>query len=493
MNENVETRIEKHIVIDVNPYRTRVVLLENGRAAEIYSEQMNRVSLVGNIFRGRVKSILPGMAAAFIDIGEEKNAFFSITDLVRHAEATGEDLPRVSQAPLTVGQELMVQIIKDAYGTKGARVSTQISLSGHLLVLFPTEKMIGISRNISDEDERERLKSIITNGRSEELGVIIRTAAEGRSEEDILSEFNDLAKKWHGISKAYRCAVAPKLIHSEFNLLERAMRDLFRPDVSKVTVNDRECYELLCSIAEGIEPGSSNRVSLAENEPALFDVLGIEKQIDEALARKVWLKSGAYIVIDPTEALVSIDVNSGKNIGRTNLQQTALATNCEAAKEIARQLRLRDIGGIIIIDFIDLENKEDRSTVVRTLREAMKLDRTTAVVHGMTSLGLVEVTRKKLRENLHASLQIDCPCCSFSGRVLSPETVALKIRSQVLSRILRDGKSRVSISASPAVMRVIKHHLRKECSRYGLSESDFILTEKGSDRTEDFEIRYLSD
>lgn len=492
MNENVETRIEKHIVIDVNPYRTRVVLLENGRAAEIYSEQMNRVSLVGNIFRGRVKSILPGMAAAFIDIGEEKNAFFSITDLVRHAEATGEDLPRVSPAPLTVGQELMVQIIKDAYGTKGARVSTQISLSGHLLVLFPTEKMIGISRNISDEDERERLKSIITNGRSEELGVIIRTAAEGRSEEDILSEFNDLAQKWHSISKAYRCAVAPKLIHSEFNLLERAMRDLFRPDVSKVTVNDRECYELLRSIAEGIEPGSSNRVSLAENELALFDVLGIEKQIDEALARKVWLKSGAYIVIDPTEALVSIDVNSGKNIGRTNLQQTALATNCEAAKEIARQLRLRDIGGIIIIDFIDLENKEDRITVVRTLREAMKLDRTTAVVHGMTSLGLVEVTRKKLRENLHASLQIDCPCCSFSGRVLSPETVALKIRSQVFSRILHDGRMRFEINACPSVIHLLKEHLKEECARFGTSAEDFLFKENGSDDPEKFEIRCLN-
>ncbi|MBR0136758.1 MAG: ribonuclease E/G, partial [Clostridia bacterium] len=196
------------------------------------------------------------------------------------------------------------------------------------------------------------------------------------------------------------------------------------------------CYEELRAVLGEVEPGSADRVVLVENEPDLFDVLGIEKQIDEALSRKVWLKSGAYIIIDYTEALISIDVNSGKNIGKVNLQQTALETNCEAAKEIARQLRLRDVGGIIIIDFIDLESREDRATVVRTLREAMKRDRTTAVVHGMTSLGLVEVTRKKLRENLPASLQSTCPCCGASGKVLSDQTIALKIRAKLLSHIL---------------------------------------------------------
>lgn len=490
MSEDRNDCIEKHIVIDVNPYRSRVVLLENGRAAEIYSEQQNKRSLVGNIFRGRVRSVMPGMCAAFVDIGEEKNAFFSMSDLIRHTESDDGEPAQKATAPLKIGQELMVQIIKDAYGTKGARVSTEISLSGHLLVLFPTEDMIGVSRNIVDEEERERLRTIIAEGRDEPLGVIIRTAAEGRSAEDILTEFKALSAKWHSISLAYRGAVAPKLIHSEFSLVERTVRDLFRPDVSKITVNDRECFEALRSIADEVEPGSAERVCLAENEPNLFEVLGIEKQIDEALARKVWLKSGAYIVIDPTEALVSIDVNSGKNIGKTNLQQTALATNCEAANEIARQLRLRDIGGIIIIDFIDLESKDDRAAVVRTLREAMKRDRTTAVVHGMTALGLVEVTRKKLRENLPSSLQTDCPCCNFTGRILSAETVALKIRARVLSRILREGQTRVTVSAAASVIRLLKKHLPDECRRFGLREKDFVLEQNHSDNTEIFDIRY---
>ena len=490
MSEQPVKRIEKQIVIDVNPYRTRAVLLENGRAAEVYSELQDRASLVGNIFRGRVQSILPGMAAAFIDIGEEKNAFFSMSDLVRRQpqdEGTGE---QKTPPPLKVGQELMVQIVKDPYGTKGARVSTQISLSGHLLVLFPMDDMIGISKNITDEDERERLRSTVLNGRSEPVGVIIRTAAEGRSEEDILAELNALIEKWHEVRTAYRGASAPKRIHREDGLVERTVRDLFRPDVSRITINDADSVEAVRAIAEEVEPGSRERVVLYPNEPNLFEVLGIEKQIDEALARRVWLKSGAYIVIDPTEALVSIDVNSGKNIGKTDLQQTALATNCEAAKEIARQLRLRDIGGIIIIDFIDLESKDDRAAVVKTLREEMKNDRTTAVVHGMTSLGLVEVTRKKLRDNLPNSMQIECPCC-VRGKMLSPETVALRIRARVLSAALKEGPRRVSITASPAVIALIKKHIGEECRRNGLNESDYELRENASERTEDFEIRIL--
>lgn len=486
---------EKRIVIDANPYRTRVVLLEDGRAAEVYSEHHDHASLVGNIFRGRVRSILPGMAAAFIDIGEEKNAFFSMSDLQPRREAAGnEAAAKPAPAPqLKIGQDLMVQIVKDPYGTKGARVSTQISLSGHLLVLFPNEDMIGISKNITDDAERERLRSIVSSAREENVGVIIRTAAEGRDEGALVSELAELTEKWRSISVAYRGSTSPKRIHREYGLLERTVRDLFRPDVASITVNDGECFEELRAIAEAVEPGAAARVRLAENEPNLFETLGIEKQIDEALARKVWLKSGAYIVIDRTEALISIDVNSGKNIGKASLQQTALATNCEAAAEIARQLRLRDIGGIIIIDFIDLESREDRQTVVRTLRDAMRKDRTTAVVHGMTALGLVEVTRKKLRENLPTSLQADCPCCGGDGKVLSDETVALKIRARLLERILHDGAKPVSITASRGVIALIKKHLREECRIHGLNEADFRLIEGRSPNPSAFDIHWLSE
>ncbi|MBR4636599.1 MAG: Rne/Rng family ribonuclease [Clostridia bacterium] len=484
--------VEKRIVIDVSPYRTRVVLLENGHAAEVYSEQHNRESLVGNIFRGRVRSILPGMAAAFVDIGEEKNAFFSMSDL-RPQVAAEAGIENAKPPKLKVGQELMVQIIKDPYGTKGARVSSQISISGHLLVLFPTEDTIGISKNITDEAERERLKAIVSAAKDDGVGVIVRTAAEGRYEADLIAELRELSAKWKNISTAYRGAIAPKRIYREYGLVERTVRDLFRPDVASITVNDRECFDTLRTVVDEVEPGSAERVHLEDNEPNLFEVLGIEKQIDEALSRRVWLKSGAYIVIDRTEALISIDVNSGKNIGKTDLQQTALATNCEAAEEIARQLRLRDIGGIIIIDFIDLENKNDRQTVVRTLREAMRFDRTTTVVHGMTALGLVEVTRKKLRENLPSSLQADCPCCEGSGKVLSYESVALKIRARILSRILKEGPKRVSITADPNVIRLIRKHLSEECRRYSLKESDFVLNERLSVKTDEFELHYLND
>lgn len=488
--EAPEQTVDKRIAIDVNPYRTRVVLLENGKAAEIYSERSDRSSLVGNIFRGRVRSVLPGMAAAFIDIGQEKNAFFSMSELRHSADADGTVK---SPAPLREGQELMVQIIKDPYGTKGARVSTQISLSGHLVVLFPSDGMIGISKNITDDSERERLRSIVSGVLPEGMGVIIRTAAEGRDEESIQTELEKLIAEWKQISTAYRGAAAPKCIHREYDLVERTMRDLFRSDVARVTVNDRACYDELRRIMDEMEPGSAGKAALRENEPNYFETVGIEKQIDEALARKVWLKSGAYIVIDRTEALISIDVNSGKSVSKADLRQTALATNCEAAKEIARQLRLRDIGGIIIIDFIDLDDKDDRDTVVRTLRTEMKRDRTTTVVHGMTALGLVEVTRKKLRENLPASLQTDCPCCSGSGKVLSNESAALRIRSRVLERILSDGRVRFSITASAGVIALIRKHLAEECRRHGVSPSDFVLSANNSEDPGRFEIRCLGD
>ncbi|MBR5948028.1 MAG: Rne/Rng family ribonuclease [Clostridia bacterium] len=497
MNEYPE-KTDKRIVIDANPYRTRAVLMENGRVVEICSEQQSRESLLGSIYRGRVCSVLPGMSAAFIDIGAEKNAFFSIADLDSPA-APGADIvdsgassPKKPQKALRVGHELMVQVIKDAQGSKAARVSTHISLSGHLIVMFPDSELIGISKHITADEDRERLRTLIAENKGEGFGVIVRTAAATRPDGDILAELERLKARWSSIQKAYRISAAPNCLFSEDGLVERTLRDLFRPDVSRVTVNDKARYLSVLELANELEPGAAEKVRFAENAPDLFEQLGIEKQIDEALARRVWLKSGAYIVIDQTEALVSIDVNSGKNIGRSNLRATALATNCEAAREIARQLRLRNIGGIVIIDFIDLESPDDKQTVVKTLREALANDRTTALVHGMTTLGLVEVTRKKLRENLSSSMQRECTCCGGSGRLCTPETVALRIRSRALARLFDSDADRISISAHPSVIALIKKHLNEEKKRNGLESVEVVLSELRGSAPDEFDVRLMS-
>ncbi len=494
-------KADKRIVIDANPYRTRAVLTENGRVVEICSEQQSRESLLGSVYRGRVCSVLPGMSAAFIDIGAEKNAFFSIADL-NSPSAPGADI--VSGGPkqagkhaadprksLRVGQEIMVQVVKDAQGSKAARVSTQITLSGHLIVFFPQTDLIGISKHITDDAERDRLRRLIAEHKGEGCGVIVRTAAAARADEDIVSEIEGLRAKWQGIQNAFRISAAPKCLFSEDGLVERTLRDLFRPDVSRVTVNDEARYRSILALARELEPGAEEKVHFEKNAPDLFERLGIEKQIDEALSRRVWLKSGAYIVLDQTEALLSIDVNSGKNVGRSDLRATALATNCEAAKEIARQLRLRNIGGIAIIDFIDLESPEDKQTVVKTLREALAGDRTTALVHGMTTLGLVEVTRKKLRENLSSSMQSECCCCGGSGRVCTAETVALRIRARALARLFDSGAKHIRISAHPTVISLIKRHLSEELRRNALEDVEVQLAELRSSTPQDFEVKLL--
>lgn len=491
-------KTDKRIVIDANPYRTRAVLIENGKVVEICSEQQSRESLLGSIYRGRVCSVLPGMSAAFIDIGAEKNAFFSIAELEAPSPASSAadiveksgDKKKPPKA-LRVGQEIMVQVVKDAQGSKAARVSTRISLSGHLIVMFPDSELIGISKHITSDEDRERLKALLAENKGDGFGVIVRTAAAARPDEDILAELERLKARWANIQKEFKISAAPKRLFSEDGIVERTLRDLFRPDVSRVTVNDAARYRSILALANELEPGAAEKVHFAENAPDLFEQLGIEKQIDEALSRRVWLKSGAYIVLDQTEALLSIDVNSGKNVGRSDLRATALATNCEAAKEIARQLRLRNIGGIVIIDFIDLESAEDKQTVVKTLKEALEKDRTTALVHGMTALGLVEVTRKKLRENLSSSMQRECFLCSGSGRICTPESTALRIRSRALARLLDSTADRIFISAHPSVIALIKKHLAEEKRLNDLEGVEVILSELHGCAPDEFEVRLM--
>lgn len=455
--------MRKELVVDINPYQTRVALVEDHELSEIYIERRGCERLAGNIYNGRVQNVLPGMQAAFIDIGLGRNAFLYAGDIAgggadfQFCEADGFNRSDQNIAGLIrPGQELLVQVLKEPYGTKGARVTTNISLPGRTMVLMPTVGHIGVSKRIEDEGERSRLRKLITEINADKGGVIVRTAAQGMEEEDIRADFLYLSELWKKIKDKSRYASAPRLIHAEEPLVFRTLRDLFTPDIDKLIINHQDYYERILNMAESISHTLGDRIALIENGADLFHSLGLEEQIERALSRKVWLKNGGYIVIDTTEAMTIIDVNTGKFVGRHNLQATITDTNCLAAKEIARQLRLRDVSGIIIIDFIDMDDALNREKVLEMLRMELKKDRVRSAVLGITQLGLVEMTRKKTRRCLSGSLQTVCPCCNGDGRVLAPETVALKMQKQLIQRFRDEVNSRYLVEAHPDVVALIK-------------------------------------
>lgn len=459
--------VEKEIIVDINPYQTRVVLLEDGSPSEIYIERRGRERLVGNIYKGKVQNVLPGMQAAFVDIGLERNAFLYAGDIqIDRSDFTfhGEQND-IKPAALNIkdivkpGQEVMVQIVKEPVGTKGARVTTNITLPGRTLVLMPSVNYVGVSRRIEDEEERTRLKNTL-EGITEEykMGVIVRTAAEGKGEAEFRADMHFLARLWERIQQKSKLVSAPHLIHAEEPLVFRTIRDLFTPDIKRLVINDREFYEKVQVVAGILSPALREKVELYEGVPDMFDLLGLETAIEKALSRKVWMKNGGYIIIDQTEALTTIDVNTGKYVGTDNLQETITVTNCEAAKEIARQLRLRDISGIIIVDFIDMDEIADKERVLATLRAELQKDRTKSNVLGITQLGLVEMTRKKTRQCISHTLQSPCPYCGGDGKVLSHETVVLKARKQLMRMMATESSCDYLLRIHPHIAEIIADH-----------------------------------
>ena len=383
--------MSRKILIDVRPEQIRVALLEKDDLAEIYVESAEHRRIAGNIYRGKVKNVLPGMQAAFVDIGEGKNAFLYTGDI--HTDK--EPCPPIQEL-LKTGQELTVQVAKEPVGTKGARITTQITLPGKYLVLMPAVNTVGISRRIEDETERQRLKSIAQAMKPESMGLIVRTAAFEKNAEDFATELNFLTNLWAKIEKGERKGKVPRPLHREESILYRTVRDLFTGDVDQLIVNGWEEYGKVLEWTDFLSPFLRERVQYFEPKRSLFATFEIEKQIERAVQRKIRLKSGGSLVMDPTEALTVIDVNTDKYVGRVNLEDTVFHTNLEAAEEIARQIRLRDIGGIIVIDFIDMEVGENRMQVLETLKTALKRDRAKTNVVGFTGLGLVEMTRKKI-------------------------------------------------------------------------------------------------
>lgn len=453
----------REILVQVAEEETKVAVLEDGQLVEIYVERGPNERLIGNIYRGVVKNVLPGMQAAFVDIGLEKNAFLYVEDAVSNILWQGADLFLFDNKPPVLpniqdivkeGQEIVVQIAKEPVGSKGARITTKLTLPGHFLVLMPVVDYIGISRRIEDEAERERLRVIAEEIKPEKMGIIVRTVAEGATQEMLSQDLSNLLKMWERLVQRTKNTGGAALLHRDLALVQRILRDIFSDDIQKLSVNSRPVMEEVIEYLEVMDINLKGKVFLSDTAQ-LFKKYAVNQQITQALKRKVWLKNGGYIVIDDTEALTAIDVNTGKFVGSKNLAETVLLTNCEAAREIARQLRLRNIGGIIIIDFIDMDTEEHRAKVLSILEEELKKDKVKAHVLGITSLGLVEMTRKKVRQSLSSTLEKRCPYCGGKGMVLSEQTVFLALKDELFEVAARTLTETILVEAHPLVAALI--------------------------------------
>jgi len=428
----------KEIIANVEPFEVRVAVVENGVVVGVLIERGE--PLAGNIYKGRVASVLPGMEAAFVDIGLDRNAFLHLSDIrtrrVTAFGATEEIEDQIGRGAaiaerVRVGQEILVQVTKEPRGSKGARATTYVALPGHYLVLTPTVPGIGVSRKLEDDEERRRLRAIADRLRPEGMGLIVRTAAEGVEERDLADDVRFLLQLWGSVAERARDARAPALLYQDLGLIRRVVRDLFTGEVERFLLDSPDEWRRVRDLIGAFAPELVDRVQLHEGPAPVFEAHNVEREIERALHRKVWLKSGGYIVFDRTEAATVIDVNTGKYVGKTDLASTILKTNIEAAREIARQIRLRDIGGIVLIDFIDMESLQHRRAVLDALGEAVRADRTKIHIIDLTGLGLVEMTRKRVYQDLEELMRIACPYCEGRGRVLSPRSVAVRARREL--------------------------------------------------------------
>ncbi|HHT85659.1 MAG: Rne/Rng family ribonuclease [Bacillota bacterium] len=448
----------REILISANTDETRVALVEDGSVVEFYVEKPSSQKTAGNVYLGKVINVLPGMQAAFVDIGQEKNAFLYVDDAFLPGENGGRGSSRSRKGRTSIkevvkpGQTIVVQVTKEAIGTKGARVTRHITFPGRYLVLMPTVNYIGVSRRITSEDERQRLRKIAREVKPPDMGVIIRTVAEGKTREEIERDLLFVLRLWEKVQQNSQQQKAPALLHRDLGLVMRMVRDELNQETTRMLVDDCYTYAKILELLQSVSPEMKDRVIYyRDREIPMFSLYGVEAAIEQALHRQVWLKSGGYIVIDKTEALTVIDVNTGRFVGSKNLSDTVFRTNMEACEEIVRQLRLRDIGGIIVIDFIDMDNPEHRARVLDELEKHLKKDHTKTVVVGLTGLGLVEMTRKKVRQSLDAVMTRMCPYCGGKGTVLSEETVASKIRREI-RRLLRNSHSEaVLVEVNPNV------------------------------------------
>jgi ribonuclease G len=491
--------VRREIVVHATAREKRVAILEDSRLVELMHERPDERRIVGDMYLGVVEAIVPGLQAAFVDIGGEKSAFLHASDLV--AEEDDEDetgngngdgngakgrgrvrrrdrtYPPI-QDVLTKGQTLLVQVTKEPIGTKGARVTSQVSMPGRFLVYMPTSTHVGVSRKIEDREERGRLKKMVRNVLKEgDGGVIVRTVGEELTQQSFDRELKGLRKAWEKVQKRQQGMKAPALVYQDARLTSGLIRDIFSDQIDRLSVDDVELHHEIKSYLGQVDPELLDRVELYEGDNPIFDEFGIEEEIRNAFRRKVDLPSGGHVVIEQTEALVSIDVNTGRYTGRKDPKQTILRTNMDAAVEIARQLRLRDVGGIIVIDFIDMDEEQSRNKVLQQMRTYIGRDRARTKLFAISELGLLQMSRQRVSPSLSQRMTEPCPYCEGTGRILAPETVVRRVE-RALQRVSRAGRERgITILTHP----VIALHLLED-------EPDFLRV-LGQDLTLDLDVR----
>lgn len=444
--------MNNEILVNITPQETRVAILEQGVTQELHIERTSGRGIVGNIYNGRVSRVLPGMQSAFVDIGLDRAAFLHVAD-IRISSQEG-DATKPIEKLLYEGNSILVQVIKDAIGTKGARLSTQISLAGRLLVYLPQESHIGISQRIEDDSERELLREKLQQvlPADEKGGYIIRTMAETADESNLRADLEYLHKLWHDIQQQSVTIAAPILLYQDLDLSHRVLRDYVNEDTERILIDSRENYQKLVKFAQSYMTYIVERIILYTGDRPLFDLYGVEEEIEKSLAKRVNLKSGGYLIIDQTEALTTMDVNTGGFIGVRNFDDTIFKTNLEAAQVIARQLRLRNLGGMIIIDFIDMDSEEHKNAVLTEFNKALLKDRTRITVNGFSALGLVEMTRKRTRESLAHVLCESCPTCQGRGEIRTAQTICYEILRELLRESRQFEANEFRILASQQVI-----------------------------------------
>ena len=505
-----EPPLPSEIIVSATGREIRVALMENSKLVELHIDRGDARGFVGNVYLGRVVRVLPGMQAAFVDVGLERAAFLYVGDIypdMLHMHEDDGETPR-AQAPaagkaslppiqdlLKEGQEIVVQVAKDPIGTKGARLTTHVALPGRYLVHMPTVEHVGISRRIDKDKERRRLREFVEKNRPPGAGFIVRTVCEGKSTDALKQDMDWLVKTWERVQEASRGARAPALLHSERGLVLRAVRDLFDESVDRMVVDDKELFQQVRTFMTELMPDLKERVHLYRGAEPVFDTFGVEAALAKSLGRKVWLKSGGYLVIDQTEALLAIDVNSGKFVGTSSLEETTLRINLEAVDEIVDQLRLRNMGGIIIIDFIDMEREASRDRVYRALEDALKRDRARTNVLRISDLGLVEMTRKRVQEGLDRYLNEECPTCRGAGVVRNRSTVTFEIlRAVRREAAARPDADAVYVECHPTVAdHIYEGHYDDLLQIEDMIGRRVVVRPMGSFHPEQYEVRGRAD
>ncbi len=447
-----ETPMSDEILVNVTPTETRVALVEDGLLQEVHIERERNKGLVGNIYKGKVQRVLPGMQSAFIEIGLEKSGFLHIADILQETEQSDE---AVISDLLYEGQSLLVQVMKDPLGNKGARLTTQLTLSSRYLVYLPQVEHVGVSKRIDNEDEKQRVKTIVTelkNTLNLPGGFIVRTSGEGFSRDEYLSDIQFLVQLWNELQQQHKNQIAPAVVYKDMSLYMRTIRDLVKVNIDRVRVDSKDVMQQMSVFASTFEPKITKKLEYYNGETPLFDLYNVEDEIQRSLHRQVPLKSGGYLVIDQTEAMTTIDINTGKFVGKKSQQETLLKTNLEATTALARQLRIRNLGGIIIIDFIDMKNAEHKEQVLKALEKALEKDSAKTTVTGLSQLGLVEMTRKRTTESLGHILCEPCATCEGRGQIKTVETVCYEIFRELLRNARKYDNQGYRVFASPVVV-----------------------------------------